>query len=252
MRAEKEGFTEVSRGVIRMQKAGVNCYLLVTPDGITLVDAGLPGMWTLLGEALGSVGATPAHIDTVVLTHGHFDHVGMAARLVGEHRTRISVHPADRQLARHPYRYAHEDARWRYPLRYPAAIPLLTRMALAGALHVDGVDAASAIHPGTTLDVPGSPVAIASPGHTAGHCGFFLPDAGVLFTGDALVTLDPYSGRVGPRMVARAATADVGENRRALAAFAATDARLVLPGHGLPDDRGVRWAVAAAVVEPVA
>lgn len=252
MRSEAEGFSEVSRGVIRIQKAGVNCYLLVTSDGITLIDAGLPGMWTLLEQALQSVGATPSAIDTVILTHGHFDHVGMAARLVAEHRTRVSVHPDDRDLARHPYRYAHEDPRWRYPLRYPATIPLLTRMALAGALTVKGVDAASAIHPGTTLDVPGSPVPIASPGHTAGHCGFFLPDAGVLFTGDALVTLDPYSGRTGPRMVARAATADVGQNRRALAGFAATDARLVLPGHGRPDDRGIRWAVAAAVVEPVA
>lgn len=252
MRTETEGISEVHRGVIRIQKAGVNCYLLTTAEGITLIDAGLPGMWSLLEQALQTVGATPSDIDALILTHGHFDHVGMAARLHANHATRVRVHPDDRHLARHPYQYRHEDPRWRYPIRYPRAVLGLTRMALAGALTVKGVDAEPTIEPGKVVDVPGRPVAIGSPGHTDGHCGFLLPDAGVIFTGDALVTLDPYSGRVGPRMVARAATADVAENRRALSALAATGARLVLPGHGLPDDRGIRWAVAAAVVEPVA
>jgi glyoxylase-like metal-dependent hydrolase (beta-lactamase superfamily II) len=252
MRAETDGVTQVARGVLRIQKADVNCYLLHTDEGLTLIDAGLPTMWPLLEQALESVGATVDDLSAVVLTHGHFDHVGMAARLRRDHHARVQVHPDDQRLARHPYRYEHEDPRWVYPFRYPRALPVLLRMTAAGALNVKGVDAEPTVRPGEPVDVPGHPVAIASPGHTAGHCGFFLPDAGVLFTGDALVTLDPYSGRTGPRMVARAATADVAENRRRLAAFADTDARIVLPGHGLPYDRGIRWAVAAAVVEPVA
>jgi glyoxylase-like metal-dependent hydrolase (beta-lactamase superfamily II) len=252
MRAETDGVSQVARGVLRIQKAGVNCYLLHSDDGITLIDAGLPGMWPLLEQALESVRATPDDIAAIVLTHGHFDHVGMAARLRREHDVRVQVHPADQELARHPYRYDHEDPRWPYPFRYPKALPMLLRMTAAGALNVKGVEAEPVVTPGQPVDVPGRPVAIASPGHTAGHCGFFLPDVGVLLTGDALVTLDPYSGRTGPRLVARAATADVAENRRRLSTLAETDARLVLPGHGLPYDRGIRWAVAAAVVERVA
>lgn len=252
MRAETDGVTQVARGVLRIQKAGVNCYLIHTPDGITLIDAGLPKMWPLLEQALESVRARPSDISAIVLTHGHFDHLGMASQLIGEHGTRAKVHPADQRLARHPYRYAHEDPRWPYLFRYPKALPLIARIAGAGALTVKGIDAEPVVRHGEAVDVPGGPVAIGSPGHTAGHCGFFLPDAGVLFTGDALVTLDPYSGRTGPRLVARAATADVAENRRSLAALADTDARLVLPGHGLPFDRGIRWAVATAIVEPVA
>ncbi len=252
MRAETDGVTQVAKGVLRIQKAGVNCYLIHTAEGITLIDAGLPRMWPLLEQALESVGATASDVSAVVLTHGHFDHVGMAARLIDAHGARVKVHPDDRDLARHPYRYAHEDPRWPYPLRYPAAVPLLARMTAAGALSVKGIDAEPVVRPGEAVDLPGNPVAIASPGHTAGHCGFFLPDSGVLFTGDALVTLDPYSGRTGPRLVARAATADVAEDRRGLANLADTDARLVLPGHGLPFDRGIRWAVATAIVEPVA
>ena len=60
------------------------------------------------------------------------------------------------------------------------------------------------------MPVPGRPVVVPSPGHTHGHCALHLPDRDVLISGDALVTLDPYTGRRGPRIIAGAATADSG------------------------------------------
>jgi len=242
---ERESVTEVAAGVLRIHRAGVNCYLLDSGDGLTLIDAGLPGMWRTLQAALGRLGARPEHLSAVLLTHGHFDHVGLSRRLEDRHGVASRVHAADRPLARHPYRYRRESARWRYPLRYPRAVPLLARMTAAGALSVRGVDARE-VTPGAALDVPGRPVPVFSPGHTDGHCAYFLPDAGILFTGDALVTLDPYTGHRGPRMVARAATADVSANVVSLGKLAATEARLTLPGHGTPHRDGIREAVAAA------
>ena len=53
-----------------------------------------------------------------------------------------------------------------------------------------------------------------------------------MIAGDAVVTLDPYTGRTGPRIVARAATADSERALRSLDALAATDAGTVLVGHG--------------------
>ena len=44
----------------------------------------------------------------------------------------------------------------------------------------------------------------------------------------------PPTGRVGPRMVAPAATADLDLNRRSLDRLATIDAEIVLPGHGDP------------------
>ena len=67
-----------------------------------------------------------------------------------------------------------------------------------------------------------------------------------MIAGDAIVTLDPYTGRTGPRAVARAATAD---SRRALAGLdglARTGARTVLVGHGDPWTGGAEDAVARA------
>jgi glyoxylase-like metal-dependent hydrolase (beta-lactamase superfamily II) len=87
---------------------------------------------------------------------------------------------------------------------------------------------------------------IACPGHTYGHVALHLPDSGVLLSGDALVTLDPYTGRTGPRIVAGAATADSALNLASLDALAATDATIVLPGHGEPWTGGVVEAVRRA------
>lgn len=96
------------------------------------------------------------------------------------------------------------------------------------------------------LDVPGRPRAVATPGHTFGHMALHVADRELLFAGDALVTKDPYSERRGPRLVARAATADSGQALRSLAAIEATGARILAPGHGDVWDRGAAEAVAHA------
>jgi glyoxylase-like metal-dependent hydrolase (beta-lactamase superfamily II) len=67
-----------------------------------------------------------------------------------------------------------------------------------------------------------------------------------VIAGDAVVTLDPYTGRTGPRIVARAATADSERNLRSLDALAATGTRMVLVGHGEPWTDGAEAIVAAA------
>ena len=50
------------------------------------------------------------------------------------------------------------------------------------------------------LALPGAPQVLHTPGHTDGSCVLFLPERRALLTGDALVTLDPYTGRRGPRV----------------------------------------------------
>jgi glyoxylase-like metal-dependent hydrolase (beta-lactamase superfamily II) len=239
-------FRTVTDGVYLLERANVNCYLLVDDDGIVLVDAGLPRTWPCLIEALESFGATPDDIDAVVLTHGHFDHVGMCDRLSHEHHVITHVHERDRTLARHPYQYSHQNPRAPYPFRYPRAIPVLARMVAAGAVGIKGIDARPDVEHGVPVPVPGGLVPVWSPGHTAGHCGFSLPSRGVLFAGDAIVTLDPYTGLTGPRIVAGAATADSEEALDGLDAYAQTDATILLPGHGEPFRGPVRDAVALA------
>jgi glyoxylase-like metal-dependent hydrolase (beta-lactamase superfamily II) len=97
-----------------------------------------------------------------------------------------------------------------------------------------------------TLPVPGSPRVVWCPGHTLGHCALHYPDRDALIAGDAIVMLDPYTAKRGPRLVARAAVADVERNLASLDALVATGAKTVLTGHGEPWTGGIEAAAAQA------
>lgn len=239
---------EVAEGVHFITHAHVNCYIIEDDEGVTLVDAGLPSMWPMVLEALESRGRRPDEVKALILTHGHFDHVGFAARAQQEWDVPVMVHPLDVHLAAHPYRYKPQRNRFLYPLTHPKSLPLLGRMAAAGALTVKGVKDVKQLPTGTILPVPGQPIAVHTPGHTDGHCILHLPDRDTVLSGDALVTLDPYTGTTGPQIVASAATKDTRLALASLDAVAATGATTVLPGHGDPWTQGVDAAVRHALV----
>jgi glyoxylase-like metal-dependent hydrolase (beta-lactamase superfamily II) len=99
---------------------------------------------------------------------------------------------------------------------------------------------------GDELPVPGRPRAIATPGHTPGHVALHLPERDAVITGDALVTLDPYTTLTGPRLVAKAALADSAQNLATLDRIGETGAAHLFPGHGEPWHGSAEEAVAIA------
>ncbi len=124
---------------------------------------------------------------------------------------------------------------------------VLAAMAAAAALRVKGVEGLVPFPADDdVLPLPGSPRVVFTPGHTYGHCALHLPGRDAVISGDALVTLDPYTGHTGPQIVAGAATADSGQALASLDRLAATGARMVLTGHGEPWTAGVAMAVELA------
>ena len=220
-------------GVHRLEDAYVNWFLIEGDDGITVVDAGLPASWRTLKFALGKMGRTLGDLRAVVLTHAHFDHVGFAERARRELGLPVWVHRGDAELTGHPHRYEVERLPFAYMWR-PRTLRILGRMGAAGALWAPAISEVDLFHDDEVLPVPGRPHVIATPGHTYGHASLYLPDRDVLIAGDAVVTLDPYTGSRGPRLVARAATADSDLAMASLDRIEQTDARLLLPGHGEP------------------
>src|SRR3954470_22366646 len=235
----------------RIEDAGVNWYLVEADSGLTIVDAGVPSSWGSLHRVLAEIGRDASEVRALVLTHAHFDHIGMAERVRTELGVPIYVHENDVPLARKPLQYTHERARSRYLLTKPGGLPYVLGFLGARAFWPPPVRETPSCTDGV-LDVPGSPRVVFTPGHTVGHCALHLPDRDTVIAGDSIVTLDPYTGRTGARMVARAATADAERNAASLDALAATGARTVLTGHGEPWTDGVEAAVAAARAQPVA
>jgi glyoxylase-like metal-dependent hydrolase (beta-lactamase superfamily II) len=234
----------VADGVHRIEHAYTNFYLLEDGDRLTLVDAGLPTSWDVLEDAVRRLGRQTRQIAAVVLTHAHFDHVGIAEQARVRLGVPVHVHENDVPLTRHPWRYDHERARARYIAKV-RAFPILAALARNRALLAPPVEEVVRFEDGS-LPVPGEPRVLFCPGHTLGHCALHLPDRDALIAGDAIVMLDPYTGRGGPCIVAGAATADSERNLRTLDVLAQTGARTVLTGHGEPWTDGAAAAVARA------
>jgi glyoxylase-like metal-dependent hydrolase (beta-lactamase superfamily II) len=229
-----------AEGVHRIEDARANWYLVEEDGRLLVVDTGLPASWRSLLGALATLGRTLADIEAVVLTHGHFDHMGFARRAQQELRVSVWA-PAGETPVRHPWRYEHEDSRLPY-LRHLYYARTFAEMTLYGALAVRGVRDVRRYGSDEVLDVPGRPRAMATPGHTVAHHSLLLAERGTLLAGDAFVTVDPYTGRPGPCIVAGAATADSARALRSAAQLGALDAQTALTGHGAPWRGGLREA----------
>jgi glyoxylase-like metal-dependent hydrolase (beta-lactamase superfamily II) len=236
----------VAERVHRVEDAYTNWYLVEDGDATIVVDTGHPRSWRSLNELLGRLGRSAGAIEAVVLTHAHFDHMGFAERARRALRVPVLAHELEVPVTRHPWRYDHERSRIPYMLRHPGFDRAFAAMAAMGALFVKGLQETTTYADGEELDLPGRPQVIFTPGHTHGHCALLLPDRGVLLAGDAFVTYNPYTASAGPQIVSGAATADSAQALASLERLAATDASIVLTGHGEPWTRGAEEAARLA------
>ena len=238
-------------GIHRVEDAFTNWYLVEDGDRVTIVDAGVPTSWESFRAALGRLGRSPADVDAVVLTHAHFDHVGFAERARRELGVPVWVHENDVPLTKHPWRYDHERPRSYYFATQVRALPIVATFVRTRAFWPPPIREVRRYSTGS-LPVAGSPQVVFTPGHTLGHCALHFPDRDAVIVGDAFVTLDPYTARTGPRMVARAATADSERALASLDALAQTGARTAFVGHGEPWTEGIENACVQARAAGVA
>jgi glyoxylase-like metal-dependent hydrolase (beta-lactamase superfamily II) len=236
---------EVAEGIHRLSQGVVNFYLVVDGDGLTLVDAGVPGDWSLLARSLTQLGRSPGDLAAIVLTHAHSDHTGFAERARSSGGTKVWIHQDDRDLAGGATTPKNERGYGSYLLRAEAYRTLVS-LVRRGGLRIVPILELSTFADGEAIDVPGRPRAIHVPGHTPGSCAVLFEARRTVMTGDALVTRNPLTGRLGPQVAPAALNRDSAQALASLDALADLSADLVLPGHGDPWPEGPAEAVRLA------
>jgi glyoxylase-like metal-dependent hydrolase (beta-lactamase superfamily II) len=234
---------EVAPGVFLAAGPDVNWILLRDGDVLTLVDAGYPGYAPRVEASVAALGLRPEAIAAILLTHAHVDHMGGLAHFHERYGTPVHAHPDEVGHAHRDYLEQAGPADVARNVWRPGALGWTLRIVRSGALEKVRAPFVSAYPGEGVLELPGRPVPVATPGHTSGHAAYFLPQHGVVITGDALVTGHAMLRRTGPQLLP--GMFQHGDAAAGLEPLTALAAEIVLPGHG----DVYRGPIAAAVAQ---
>jgi len=184
-----------------------NVYLVGTPGGTVLVDTAFytPDAWEFLRSEVATFTAARGPLRTIVLTHHHPDHVGMAGRLQERYGVPVLASPGEAKLIAQVWdpRADRHHTRFYQLHGMPATIlDTITReragllSALAPLPRVDAITAGRPLALGGLEFAP-----LITPGHSPAHLCLWHAPSGILLVGDHLlpritpnIGWDPYSG----------------------------------------------------------
>ncbi|MGA2490789.1 MAG: MBL fold metallo-hydrolase [Anaerolineales bacterium] len=196
-----------------------NPYLLIDTDGLTLIDAGLPGSHRKILRYLAGLGYKPKDLKRILITHADFDHVGGLAALKAASGARIFASPVEAQAmaeghASRPLKPRRRITKWFFDL--------MAKLFKPARVQVDEL-----LSDGQILPVLGGLRVVETPGHTPGHISLFTASSGVLFCGDSIV-----SGENGLRGSHGTNNWDQAKSDESVRKQAALGAHIVCSGHG--------------------
>jgi glyoxylase-like metal-dependent hydrolase (beta-lactamase superfamily II) len=230
------GLEEVTADLARLRIGFVNVYFAGAPGGDApwaLVDSGLAmGAASILSLAADRFGVD-ARPSAIILTHGHFDHVGALEALLAVWDVPVYAHTAEL-----PFLTGRAD--------FPPPDPtvgggVLGRLTPPSPEHgIDLGDRVQALP--DNQEVPGMPGWrwIPTPGHSPGHVSLFRASDRTLLAGDALSTTrqeSAYAVLSQPKELTGPPayfTIDWDKAERAARTLASLKPAILAPGHGEP------------------
>jgi glyoxylase-like metal-dependent hydrolase (beta-lactamase superfamily II) len=213
---------EIMHGVHRISNGISAVYLLEDPEeGLTIIDTGAGHFGRNVLVYLSQIGKQTSEVKRILLTHRHFDHIGGARGLRDGTHAKVYAHPLDapqidgRERNQPPKGFIGAVMGIMQPLFFP----------------IEPCPVDEELHDKTVFDLGalGPIQAIHTPGHTAGHCSFYLPSIKLLVVGDAL-----NNGGGGPHVPFDAVNDDTERAHHTAIELAVVDADALVFGHGAP------------------
>jgi glyoxylase-like metal-dependent hydrolase (beta-lactamase superfamily II) len=176
-------FINVAPGVWGRKELFVNFYMI--QDGITgnwaLIDAGLKWSATCIKDMATEIFGENSKPSAIILTHGHFDHVGALKTLVEEWQVPVYAHEMEMPFL---------DGRSSYPPADPSVgggmMATMSFVYPTGPINIKE-HLKRLPFDGTIPELPEWKY-IHTPGHSPGHISLFREKDRVLIAGDAFVT----------------------------------------------------------------
>jgi glyoxylase-like metal-dependent hydrolase (beta-lactamase superfamily II) len=175
----------------------VSTYAVECDGGVILIDAGWdsPEAVGALSRGLEAVGTSLVAVQGVLFTHGHRDHFGGARLVRQETGAWLALHVADAGNAHHTNAVREIGRRlpqWLADLgSEPAEVAEITELwssQFGGAIEYPKPD--HLLGDGDAFPITGgSLVALHTPGHSPGHVCFLHREAGIVFTGDHVLSI---------------------------------------------------------------
>ena len=209
----------------------VNVFFVGHPGGPwVLIDTGLPGRAEQIAHAAEARFGGGARPEAIVLTHGHFDHVGSALPLAENWDVPIYAHRRE---------FPYLTGRSAYPPPDPTiggAMAFLSRF-----MPSRPPDLSSRLRelPNELPIIPGWQC-IPTPGHSPGHVSFFRSSDRILIDGDAFATMnmDSWTGLLSGRQELSRAGAPFNYDWEAtcesIRKLGSLRPNVVACGHGIP------------------
>jgi glyoxylase-like metal-dependent hydrolase (beta-lactamase superfamily II) len=227
---------DVTADVQCVQLSIVNCYLVGDPHAWepewVLVDAGL---WNSAGTILRAAEerfGPDCPPKAIILTHGHFDHVGAVEELQTHWNVPVYIHRLEIPYVTGQSSYPPPD-----PTVGGGAMSYLSSMYPRGPFTLNNVRALPA--DGSVPHMHGWKW-IATPGHTPGHVSLWRESDRLLIAGDAFVTTQQESALAVLTQRAKVCrppayyTTDWQAARKSVERLAALNPTIVATGHGVP------------------
>ncbi|HWL25848.1 MAG TPA: MBL fold metallo-hydrolase [Ureibacillus sp.] len=160
----------------------VNLCFVGNKDGWSLIDAGMPKSANKIIEEAENRFGPNARPNAIILTHGHFDHVGAIIELVEQWNVPVYAHETEIPFL---------TGKMKYPEADPSVEGgLVARM--SPYFPNEPIQLGSHVQPlpsDRTVPTLNGWKWIHTPGHSPGHVSFFREDDRALIAGDAFITV---------------------------------------------------------------